>query len=110
MKDRRKLVRDHIPALLEPRRRSTCYRLADSQEKRSLLMRKIDEEVDEYRLSGDPRELADLVEVVHALAQLDGWTPEQLERERARKAAERGAFDDAWVLLIDDSEDPSSSS
>lgn len=41
---------------------------------------------------GTPEELADVLEVLHALSARHGLTPEDLERLRAQKAAERGDF------------------
>ncbi|MCY9026452.1 nucleoside triphosphate pyrophosphohydrolase, partial [Priestia megaterium] len=44
-------------------------------------------------------ELADLLEVMHALAAVHGSTPEQLEKVREEKAKERGKFDDRVYLV-----------
>jgi predicted house-cleaning noncanonical NTP pyrophosphatase (MazG superfamily) len=45
-------------------------------------------------------ELVDVAEVILGLVEVDGGTPEQLERKRQAKAAERGAFH-RRVFLID---------
>ncbi|MFC5187687.1 nucleoside triphosphate pyrophosphohydrolase family protein [Actinomadura harenae] len=47
---------------------------------------------------GDPGELADVLEVVHALAALHGVSPAGLEKARAAKAGERGGFAGRVVL------------
>ncbi|MNJ04845.1 hypothetical protein D3C73_1657970 [compost metagenome] len=44
-------------------------------------------------------ELADILEVVHALAQLHKILPEDLEKVRAKKAEERGGFADRTFLI-----------
>jgi predicted house-cleaning noncanonical NTP pyrophosphatase (MazG superfamily) len=52
---------------------------------------KLTEEVEEFIASDyDPEELADILEVLYALAEHAGTSREQLERLRAAKAAERG--------------------
>jgi 8-oxo-dGTP pyrophosphatase MutT (NUDIX family)/predicted house-cleaning noncanonical NTP pyrophosphatase (MazG superfamily) len=91
---REKLVRDNIPEL-HP---SGAYRVADAAEYAALLRDKLSEETGEYLRAEDPGELADILEVVHALARHHGLDPEDLERLRAAKAAERGGFTRRAVL------------
>ena len=82
-----KLVRDRIPELF-----GGYSQTLDEPGFRAALRDKLQEEVTEYLESGDPPELADVLEVVYALADLDGVSPTRLEEMRARKAAERGGF------------------
>ena len=56
------------------------------------LRAKLQKEVSEYLEASDPEELADVLEVLHALAALHGLSPAELEARRASKAAERGDF------------------
>jgi predicted house-cleaning noncanonical NTP pyrophosphatase (MazG superfamily) len=59
---------------------------------------KLTEEVAEFLDSdSDPEELADVLEVVYALAALTGTDPQQLEKLRAAKADERGGFADRII-------------
>jgi predicted house-cleaning noncanonical NTP pyrophosphatase (MazG superfamily) len=95
-----KLVRDKIPDLIRKDGRTPDTRLAEASEYPALLRAKLYEEAGEYITSGDPAELADLLEVVHALAALHGMTPEDLERQRAAKATERGGFTERQVLRL----------
>ena len=44
-------------------------------------------------------ELADIMEVIYALADIHGCTPEQLEDIRAEKAEKRGGFNDKIFLI-----------
>lgn len=83
-----KLVRDRIPERF-PASRS---RVLAEAEYEAALRAKLTEEVGEYLTDGTPEELADVLEVLHALAARHGLTPEELERLRAQKAAERGGF------------------
>lgn len=95
-----KLVRDRIPDLIRQDGREPDTRVADTTEYAALLRSKLHEEAGEYVSSHDPAELADLLEVVHALAALHGLTPEELERQRAAKAADRGSFTKRHVLRL----------
>ncbi|BDP42205.1 hypothetical protein DAETH_21740 [Deinococcus aetherius] len=83
-----KLVRDRIPHLFP----AYAYRVLAEAEYRPALLDKLEEETQEYLADRTPEELADVLEVLHALAALHGLTPEGLEELRARKAAERGGF------------------
>jgi predicted house-cleaning noncanonical NTP pyrophosphatase (MazG superfamily) len=87
-----KLIRDLIPKLAADRGDTMTVRVADPAEMPGLLRRKLVEEVTEYLDSGDPEELADVLEVLHELAALHGWTPAALDGHRRAKARERGYF------------------
>jgi predicted house-cleaning noncanonical NTP pyrophosphatase (MazG superfamily) len=68
------------------------------------LRRKLLEEATEVSTAVDGPatmgELADLVEVVYALAGAIGHTPGDLDEERARRARDRGGFRRGVVLTI----------
>ena len=54
--------------------------------------RKLCEEVEEYRADGSIEEMADVLEVLQAICIARGYTLQQLEEVRRKKAAERGGF------------------
>jgi predicted house-cleaning noncanonical NTP pyrophosphatase (MazG superfamily) len=66
------------------------------------LRAKLDEEIAEFDAAADREarldELADVLEVVVALAASAGDSEDELNRRRADKAAARGAFADGWFL------------
>jgi predicted house-cleaning noncanonical NTP pyrophosphatase (MazG superfamily) len=95
-----KLVRDRIPEIIRASGEEPETRVADRAEYAGWLRAKLVEEAGEYIASGDPGELADVLEVVHALAATHGLTPAGLERRRAAKAAERGGFDERLILRL----------
>ncbi|GAA2124144.1 nucleoside triphosphate pyrophosphohydrolase [Actinomadura napierensis] len=95
-----KLVRDRIPDLLRDSGERRESRVAEAGEYASLLRAKLYEEAGEYAATGDPAELADILEVVHALAALHDMTPADLEARRAAKHAERGGFSNRIVLQL----------
>lgn len=93
-----KLVRDKIPALFP----ENSYRQAGPTERLLLLRIKLVEEVAEL-LTAQPGgafldELADVAEVFEALTYAHGWRAEDVNKARAQKLAERGGFDEGWVL------------
>ena len=93
-----KLVRDLIPEIIAAKGGTAKVRLASAQEYEVKLREKLQEEVNEYLESSNPEELADIMEVVHALGALHSHTPEQLELMRADKATARGGFKKRIIL------------
>lgn len=88
-----KLVRDRIPEIIRAAGKEPVTRVAASGERMGLLRAKLDEEVREFLESDDdPEELADILEVLLALAAQLGMDHDQLEKLRAAKERERGGF------------------
>jgi predicted house-cleaning noncanonical NTP pyrophosphatase (MazG superfamily) len=93
-----KLVRDRIPELIRADDEVPVTETVAGEAYRERLRGKLDEEVAEYHESGRVAELADVLEVVHALAALDDVSAEELETMRREKRDERGGFDGSVVL------------
>ena len=94
-----KLVRDRIPEIIAASGKSAVWDVLGETECRTKLLEKLTEETAEYTASQEAEELADLLEVIYALAELDGITPSQLEAIRQEKAASRGGFSKRIRLL-----------
>ena len=62
-----KLVRDRIPEIIIEDGRTPIYHIADKEEYKRELFRKVKEELAEFREDPCVEEVADLVEVVYAL-------------------------------------------
>ena len=95
-----KLVRDKIPAIIQSKGSVPLIRVAGPAEYREALFTKLAEETTELRTADTehaPEELADMLEVVYALAADHGVTRERLEAVRQAKHAERGGFDDRLI-------------
>jgi predicted house-cleaning noncanonical NTP pyrophosphatase (MazG superfamily) len=94
-----KLVRDKIPKQFP----GFEYRRADQAEMLLLLRLKLAEEVGEVLSAPTQlelaKELADVQDVVSALAALSGISSGRLANIRLEKARERGNFTEGWVLL-----------
>ncbi|MFG2645997.1 hypothetical protein ACGFYP_34110 [Streptomyces sp. NPDC048370] len=95
-----KLVRDRIPQIIREDGAEPVTYIAAPEEYRNRLRDKLGEEVTEFLEADDakaPEELADVLEVVHALAADLGVDAGQLQKIREVKACERGAFADRIV-------------
>jgi predicted house-cleaning noncanonical NTP pyrophosphatase (MazG superfamily) len=97
----KKLVRDNIADVIREHGGDPHTYEADDREYAARLRDKLTEEVCEYLSSGELEELADLLEVAYALAQLRGFDPARLEQVRAGKAARYGAFTRHVILIRD---------
>ncbi len=93
-----KLVRDRIPAIIEADGKQSVVDQLSAAEALPYLDAKLNEELAEYQESKSLEELADLLEVMHAVVAARGWTLEELEAIRAQKAEERGGFAERLLL------------
>ena len=100
-----KLVRDRIPDIISASGGRCDTRTLSEAEHLVMLKAKLREEIAEYEQSGEVEELADILEVVHALAAAGGAAPGQLEKVRRRKAQARGAFEKRIFLASVDEAD-----
>lgn len=91
-----KLVRDRIVEMIEESGRHCTYRVLGPEEYVQELKVKLQEEVREFLEAEGKKEaveeLADVLEVVFALAGVKGATVEELMAVREAKAQERGGF------------------
>jgi len=91
-----KLVRDQIPSIIAAAGSQPSTRVLDHVSYRSALRTKLLEEASEAQAAPDerlPSELADVLEVIRALAKAHDMSWEDIEIEADRKRAERGGFD-----------------
>ena len=98
-----KAIRDKIPEIIQ-KDGHTCNIQTLSDEKFLVeIEKKLSEEVAEYQNDKNPEELADILEVIYAIAQLKGISKEELEKIRVKKLQDRGGFEKN-LFLIDTSE------
>ena len=93
-----KLIRDKIPEQISARGAKPVLRTASEDEMISLLKQKLNEEVNEFCASLIVEELADIIEVVRALANSIGSNYEALEKVRELKRQKNGGFEKRLVL------------
>ncbi len=95
-----KLVRDNIPDIIRQSGKLASVHQADEDEYVEKLFEKLMEECDEFMKSCDPEELADILEVIYALGDLQGITKEKLEQIRQKKRNIRGGFMKKIILDV----------
>lgn len=93
-----KLVRDRIDLALgdHPAARAIVYRpIEDPDQLREEMRKKLIEEAAEYAIKPSASEMADVLEIAHALIAYDlSATRGYVEELMVRKRAQRGAFND----------------
>ena len=94
-----KLVRDKIPALIARSGETPITRILEQEEYRACLEAKLDEEVAEFHAGQNAEELADILEVVYALADSIGCSREELQQVYEKKHVQRGGFHDRIFLM-----------
>ena len=94
-----KLVRDKIPAIIEAQGQKAKTRILDDEAYKRALETKLDEEVTEFHKEKNLEELADILEVVYALAENLGHSKAELLEVYEKKHQERGGFRDRIFLI-----------
>ena len=88
-----KLVRDKIPEIIENSGKTAHTHILSEDEYLSELDKKLGEEFAEYQADKSIEELADMLEVMYAIAAARGHSAEELETVRREKAEKRGSFE-----------------
>lgn len=99
MKVYNKLVRDKIPEIIRTSGKGCKIRELNNDEYLIELNKKLQEELNEYYESGSVEELADIAEIIYAIAKHKGVSREGFEKVRREKAEERGGFDRKLFLV-----------
>ena len=94
-----KLVRDKIPEIIKDKGGKAETRILSDEEYRFYLEAKLDEEVGEYHRDKNAEELADILEVVYALAATIGCSREELLSIYEAKHETRGGFGNRILLI-----------
>ncbi len=100
-----KLVRDKIPEIIETSGKTCTTTVLSSSDYVAMLDEKLNEELAEYQESKSMEELADLLEVIHAVAAARGSSIEEIELIRKKKAETRGGFEKRLLLTEVQSEE-----
>lgn len=88
-----KLVRDKIPEIIEKSGKKCIVEEMDVNTYIRYLDQKLNEELAEYQADKSLEELADLLEVMYAVVIARGYSVEELEETRKKKAENRGGFE-----------------
>ena len=93
-----KLVRDGVPAAIEASGDTYSVHRASDEEFLNKLREKLQEEVNEFSIQPSINELADILEVLYALAEQMGASASTLDGARVDKARRLGSFRDRIIL------------
>lgn len=102
-KSMNKLVRDKIPKIIENNNEIPEFKILSDDEYLIELNKKLLEECNEV-LTAETKEsrleeMADLLEVMKALAKIDNYNLEDISNKAKEKAQKRGAFDKKIYLI-----------
>jgi predicted house-cleaning noncanonical NTP pyrophosphatase (MazG superfamily) len=93
-----KLVRDKIPEIIKNKGGIPVTRIADEEEYWQKLKEKLHEEVAEFDKDESVEELADILEVISAIAEHKQIELSKIEEIGQKKAEERGRFRGRIIL------------
>lgn len=98
-----KLVRDNIPKIIKNSGKKCTTEILDDERYVIELKKKLKEEVNEYFEAPNNEEaleeLADILELIHALSRVHSASIDQIEHIREDKAKKRGGFDQKVFLI-----------
>lgn len=96
-----KLVRDNIPEIIKNNGEPIVRELTD-EEYWEYLLKKVIEELDEVRTAPDKeerkKELADMLELVIAMAKYNGFTLDDIIKTAEKKRTKNGGFEERFFL------------
>lgn len=98
MKVYNELVRDKIPEIIKADGKECKTHILSKDEYIAALETKLNEEVAEYQEDKNLEEMADVLEVLQAICLARGYSLDELEAMRIKKAKERGGFKDKIFL------------
>jgi predicted house-cleaning noncanonical NTP pyrophosphatase (MazG superfamily) len=93
-----KLVRDKIPEIIKAKGEVAVTHIADDAEYAQKLREKLEEEVAEYLKDENVSEIADILEVLEAIAQYKGFTQDEIMATKQKKVEARGGFEKRIIL------------
>lgn len=93
-----KLVRDKIPQIIIAKGDKPRTRIASYDEYVVALIEKLKEEALEFAESGNPDELADVLEVLDAIFATRDYDKSDVIKRQRKKARERGKFKKRIIL------------
>lgn len=96
-----KLVRDKIPEIVKAKGINPTNHIADDKEFFNALLEKLREEVEEFIQEPSQEEMADIMEVVYAILKQKGYSFNEIEEVRKKKADERGNFEKKIIAYIE---------
>lgn len=98
MKKYNKLVRDKIPDIIKTSGLIPTMHTATDEEYTDALAKKLIEEANEFKESGETEELVDILEVIDAICAFKSINHNKLRQIQITKAQKRGSFSQKIIL------------
>lgn len=98
MKKFNKLVRDNVPSVIRDQGRKAVVKIATDGEFYERIKLKLVEEAEEFKSHMEEEDLADILEVIHKICELNEIEFESLEKLRIKKRNRLGGFDKKVIL------------
>jgi predicted house-cleaning noncanonical NTP pyrophosphatase (MazG superfamily) len=95
-----KLVRDGIPQIIRDNGAQCTTRKLDEEEYKEELINKLYEEIEEFNEEWNEEKLADILEVLHSIADVKNYEMMHIDYLRMNKKEKRGGFE-GRILLVD---------
>lgn len=93
-----KLVRDKIIEIIKAKGEDAVFHVADDSEYHEKLREKLREEVEEFLNDESIGEIADILEVIEAIAEYKNFSQNEIARTKEEKAEKRGKFTKRIIL------------
>lgn len=93
-----KLVRDNVPNIIELAGKKCDVKIVSDKESLQYLYKKLDEEINELLNDENLDEVADIMEVLFAIANRYGYTDKDVLDRREQMKISRGGFEKNIVL------------
>ena len=93
-----KLVRDKIPDIIKKNGQKPICHIANDEEYKEALLKKLDEEVKEFQHDKTAMEIGDMMDILDAISDVFNFSKEDIEKERVKKNQERGSFSKRIIL------------
>ena len=93
-----KLVRDRIPEIIELDDCKCKFHVATTEEFKSKLIEKLDEEIAEFVEKPSAEEMADILEVLDAVRKAYHIDLGEIKHKKLMKRVNRGAFEHRFIL------------
>ncbi len=92
------LIRDKTTQVIKNNGMVATTHIADDSEMSLMLQKKLKEEVSEFLIDESKEELADIMEVIHAICENKWFSFEEVEKTRIKKKEEKWGFDGKIIL------------
>lgn len=93
-----KLVRDKTPQIIESTGKVALYEIIDGDDYYSALLDKLKEEVNDFDLTENPEDIADILEVLDAIVEFNEFDWDEIMQIKTEKLDQSGGYEKGVFL------------